>query len=106
MVYSAWRVFCSCFLQGAWSCLNQDMDFKARHVSICAERGCVKLEAQRRNMSMIKSLICLVDVDFLGDVIFVTSEDGEMMTLRYILQNSLLVLARERKGSKGLLALN
>ena len=57
-------------------------------------------------MSMIKSLICLVDVDFLGDVIFVTSEDGEMMTLRYILQNSLLVLARERKGSKGLLALN
>jgi hypothetical protein len=47
-----------------------------------------------------------VDVDFLGDVIFVTSEDGEMMTLRYILQNSLLVLARERKGSKELLALN
>ena len=28
---------------------TQDMDFKARHVLFCAERGCVKLEARRLN---------------------------------------------------------
>ena len=32
VVYSAWCVFSSCFIQGAWRCLNQDMDLKARHV--------------------------------------------------------------------------
>ncbi len=26
----AWRVFLSVFLQGAWSCLNQNIDVKAR----------------------------------------------------------------------------
>ena len=28
-----WRVFYSCFIQGAWRCLNQDMDFE-RHATL------------------------------------------------------------------------
>lgn len=35
--YSAWRVFYSCFIQGAWSCLRQDMDLQARHVFFVSE---------------------------------------------------------------------
>ena len=43
VVYSAWRVFYSCFLQGAWSCLNQDMDFE-RHATLlfCAKSANVQ----------------------------------------------------------------
>ena len=29
--YSTWRVFYSVFVQGAWSCLMQNIDVKARH---------------------------------------------------------------------------
>lgn len=38
--YSAWRVLYSCFFVGAWSCLSQDMDFRARHVLYCTDGGC------------------------------------------------------------------
>ena len=31
--YSTWRVFYSVFVQGAWSCLMQNIDVKARHSS-------------------------------------------------------------------------
>ena len=43
VVYSAWRVFYSCFLQGAWSCLNQNMDFE-RHATLffCAKSANVQ----------------------------------------------------------------
>ena len=37
MCNHTWRAFYSCFLLGAWSCLNQDMDFKARHVLFRAD---------------------------------------------------------------------
>ena len=38
VVYSTWRVFCSCLVMGAWSCLKQDMDF-VRHATLlfCAK---------------------------------------------------------------------
>ena len=38
VVYSAWRVFYSCLVMGAWSCLSQDMDFE-RHATLlfCAK---------------------------------------------------------------------
>ncbi len=36
VVNSMWRVFNSCFLSGAWSCLSKDMNLKARHSFFCA----------------------------------------------------------------------
>ena len=38
-----WRVFYSCFIQGAWRCLNQDMDFE-RHATLlfCAKSANVQ----------------------------------------------------------------
>jgi hypothetical protein len=48
-VYSAWRVFYSCLVMGAWSCLSQDMDFErhatlfsAPRVSTCGGNGAEK----------------------------------------------------------------
>ena len=35
---SAWRVLYLCLTTGAWSCLDQNMDFKARHVFFSAPR--------------------------------------------------------------------
>jgi len=50
-VVLTWRVFYSLFVQGAWSCLTQNIDVKARHSFFCArcplpsgERGAEELE--------------------------------------------------------------
>ena len=34
-----WRVYYSCLVMGAWSCLVQDMNFKARHVFLRRRGG-------------------------------------------------------------------
>ena len=53
-----WRVFYSCFIQGAWRCLNQDMDFE-RHAtfSFSSDAGVLdKKLSDFRNM-----MFCLIN---------------------------------------------
>ena len=58
MVYSAWRVFYSCFLQGAWSCLNQNMDFE-RHATLLFSAPrvptCKGMGAERKGEKAMKN---------------------------------------------------
>ena len=48
VVYSTWCVFYLCFIQGAWSCLRQDMDFE-RHATFLffAPGGVLQRERSR-----------------------------------------------------------
>lgn len=41
-VYSRGVLSIHCFKSGAWSCLNQDMNLTARHISFLAQWGSVK----------------------------------------------------------------
>ena len=73
VVYSAWRVFCSCFYIGAWSCLAQDMDF-VRHATLlfCAKSATVQGNGAEKETFMVdndslsidKFLRCIGEVKF------------------------------------------
>ena len=58
VVYSAWRVFCSCLVIGVWRCLFQDMDFE-RHATLlfCAKSANVQGNGAERG----EGIICDVD---------------------------------------------
>ena len=58
---SMWRVFCSCFLQGAWRCLNQNMSLETRHsFSVPSSVVCLpSTELGRKRKENMLRLICI-----------------------------------------------
>ena len=58
VVYSAWRVFCSCLVIGVWRCLFQDMDFE-RHATLlfCAKSANVETIGAERKVNGYDKLL-------------------------------------------------
>ena len=59
VVYSAWRVFYSCLVMGAWSCLSQDMDLKGTPRFLCADGVVSNNRRKGERICDILLLLCL-----------------------------------------------